>query len=470
MSQSIHRRGAALLMTAGLAALALACEPAQAADLISQNTFSLFQSGGGRIGLDGETIGVTYGRNWNRTSQDFGTGITCVGFKCSGSSLTLNTTGSTSIEIQMTAQVNAAIMDFTQGTTTQLSGAGKQYDFTTTQSYIKDPKFSTTNPVVTVSATASLTATDTLFAEGCSGSCAIDQNSTLFKLQTNDLPVFVADPTNNRLYVDGQLAPTRGLPYYDSSLGSYEFGRTRGLDTSIDGYSRTQNQASASLTQEAAGETAKVLTMAAQGVPTSGSTGDIKLKGVDLGSVVYNAGSVSLNVVENLVQSAKMTVTHAVKTFFENSKSQAIAVPVHLAGTADGTYVSESEVDGALGFTLGDGVTSLAGDQVITATTYDVAFDYSLAMNLTGDIIVDMLRGQVNGQGFGVFYDDNKLQNQTFTIYDHVYHEYFTTYNILTIPDLSGGVPEPASWALMLLGFGGMGLMLRRRARSRLTA
>jgi hypothetical protein len=31
------------------------------------------------------------------------------------------------------------------------------------------------------------------------------------------------------------------------------------------------------------------------------------------------------------------------------------------------------------------------------------------------------------------------------------------------IPTIAGGVPEPTTWALMLLGFGGMGAMLRRR-------
>ena len=30
-------------------------------------------------------------------------------------------------------------------------------------------------------------------------------------------------------------------------------------------------------------------------------------------------------------------------------------------------------------------------------------------------------------------------------------------------PVLLGGVPEPASWALMMIGFGGLGALLRRR-------
>jgi hypothetical protein len=34
--------------------------------------------------------------------------------------------------------------------------------------------------------------------------------------------------------------------------------------------------------------------------------------------------------------------------------------------------------------------------------------------------------------------------------------------NVMT----AGGVPEPASWALMMLGFGGVGAILRRRART----
>ncbi len=37
------------------------------------------------------------------------------------------------------------------------------------------------------------------------------------------------------------------------------------------------------------------------------------------------------------------------------------------------------------------------------------------------------------------------------------------TFSSQVYPDRTGGVPEPASWALMLTGFGGMGALLRRR-------
>ena len=34
---------------------------------------------------------------------------------------------------------------------------------------------------------------------------------------------------------------------------------------------------------------------------------------------------------------------------------------------------------------------------------------------------------------------------------------------VLTSRDAVGGVPEPATWGLMIMGFGGIGAMLRRR-------
>ncbi len=39
-----------------------------------------------------------------------------------------------------------------------------------------------------------------------------------------------------------------------------------------------------------------------------------------------------------------------------------------------------------------------------------------------------------------------------------------------TVPDTSGSVPEPAAWALMVIGFGGLGGMLRRRRTASVAA
>ena len=40
----------------------------------------------------------------------------------------------------------------------------------------------------------------------------------------------------------------------------------------------------------------------------------------------------------------------------------------------------------------------------------------------------------------------------------------------ITFSTLGGGVPEPASWALMLVGFGGLGMAMRRRRAVALAA
>jgi hypothetical protein len=46
-------------------------------------------------------------------------------------------------------------------------------------------------------------------------------------------------------------------------------------------------------------------------------------------------------------------------------------------------------------------------------------------------------------------------------------NEYFGEYRMVSakpVPDTSGpGVPEPAAWTLMILGFGAVGAGLRRR-------
>jgi hypothetical protein len=40
------------------------------------------------------------------------------------------------------------------------------------------------------------------------------------------------------------------------------------------------------------------------------------------------------------------------------------------------------------------------------------------------------------------------------------------TYNVAARDAFAGGIPEPATWTMMLMGFGGLGAMLRHRRRS----
>ena len=39
------------------------------------------------------------------------------------------------------------------------------------------------------------------------------------------------------------------------------------------------------------------------------------------------------------------------------------------------------------------------------------------------------------------------------------------SYNLVGTPPPPGSVPEPATWAMMLLGFGGIGMAMRRRRK-----
>lgn len=44
--------------------------------------------------------------------------------------------------------------------------------------------------------------------------------------------------------------------------------------------------------------------------------------------------------------------------------------------------------------------------------------------------------------------------------------DFSSTGNSFEFDSLAGGVPEPTTWALMIVGFGGAGALLRRRRRA----
>ena len=491
MSRSTSRRLAALFLTAGLASLS--AQTVRAADLVGQSSFDLANTNLHTLNLGGASASKSYSTNWNQTSKNLGTGVGCVKFLgCAGSDLTLNTTGSLGADFSAQANAGTAILDFQQTTTTTLkdTGLGGQYNFSTSAVTPVGPTFTTSGASASVNVTGSLNYTDSLKAKGCAGGCG-SSNPTLLSFGANNFPIVGATTAGGgSVSVAGQPTPGAAGQSIPGKYGSVTFGAVGGL---------TSAKGAASRTDPVLTESLNLLNLATQG-GASALQGSVKLKlgGLDLGTVAYNAGSASLNAIESLVQSATMTVASTVDTVFQDKNGAAISLLVkpdkqilHCkfncpTPTPTGFY-SVHDINQlqplasglsagieAKGFLIGDGSVDLGGDQIVTATTYNVSFQELLGVNLSGTIDLAALQGDAFGKGFGPLVSTQiDLGGQSFTVYSHTFTESFTAYNTVDIPETAiappppppppPGVPEPATWAMMLTGFGAIGLTLRRR-------
>ena len=496
MSRSTPRRLAALFLTASLASLAVATPSAQAADLVGQSSFDLSATSFGVLNLGGDSASKSYSTSWDQTSKNLGTGVKCKLGVCAGSDLTLRTTGALGATFSAAADAGTATLSFKQLTSTTLkdTGLGGQYHFSTSAVTPVGPTFTTTGASASVNVTGALSQTDSLHAEGCVVSCGTS-NQNLLSFSSGSFPIVgMTTAGGGSVSVGGQQTPGVAGQSIPVKYGSVKFGSVGGLTSSGGAASRSDPVLTESL---------NLLNMATSG-GASALQGSVKLKlgGLDLGTVAYNAGSASLNAIESLVQSATMTVASVVHTLFRDKSGADISLLVKPSVLKDchgscptptpSGYYSVHDTDDlhkvaknveSNGFLIGDGSVDLGGDQIVTATTYNVSFQELLGVNLSGTIDLAALQGKAFGDGFGpVFSTEINLGGQSWTVYSHTFTRSFTAYDTVLIPDtvitppppppppILPGVPEPATWALMLVGFGAVGLTLRRRPNAPLAA
>ena len=508
MSRFPSHRSATLFLTAGLASLAMAAQPAGATSLMTQTAFDLSATSGATLNLGGASASKSYATSWDQTSKNLGTGVKCAVGVCAGSSLTLRTTGALGATFAATANAGTASLAFKQVTTTTLkaTGVGAQYAYSIATANPVAPTFTTSGASAAVSVSGKLSATDSLSAEGCVGGCG-SSNQTLLTFGSGNFPIAAMTTAGGgSVSVGGQNitgVTGKSIPVSD---GSVSFGAVGGL---------ASTSGTATRTDPALIESLNLLDLATSGGASrlQGSEG-FKLGGLNLGTVAYNAGSASLNAIESLVQTATLTISAAIDTTFRNKAGGDISLlvktvapsacknmcpPSTITPNASGFYnihdisqLPDPRNAQTNGFLVGDGSVNLAGDQIVTATTYTVSFQELLGINLSGSLDLAALQGSAFGKGFGpVFSTDINLGGQTFTVYSHTFTEVFTSYNTTVIPAtgvtpaaMSGmglaslapasiggpvasgvsAVPEPAGWTLMLVGVGGVGAALRRRA------
>lgn len=110
--------------------------------------------------------------------------------------------------------------------------------------------------------------------------------------------------------------------------------------------------------------------------------------------------------------------------------------------------------------TLADNVTFTMGSSDAGSTVDARAFDIS--GNLTGSTTITMGSGYniYNLAGLGTFKGLTFLNNNDNS------GVRFQNFSFNSVAGGGGAVPEPATWAMMLTGFGAMGVYLRRRRRA----
>jgi hypothetical protein len=125
-----------------------------------------------------------------------------------------------------------------------------------------------------------------------------------------------------------------------------------------------------------------------------------------------------------------------------------------------------SQFAGGFDFTAGAGVQSIStGYPTIGTVTADAWHDFSMTLDYATQTYSLSLDGVSLGTGIAFCGDNNPCGGANIAHFGTVIFDSFGTTGQGYLDNFSVSTPEPATWAMMLAGFAGLGAALRSRRR-----
>ena len=149
---------------------------------------------------------------------------------------------------------------------------------------------------------------------------------------------------------------------------------------------------------------------------------------------------------------------------------------MYLDGAIGGTlYGGIGEWNGGSSFNLGGGVSNPLYDSAQVAANHGGAYSFAPGINLTGGTVyvayLSVFGANNSGQGTtsmplgsgGGGFDYFVWNNSNGGPHASGWNYFGDFGNARLDLNIGGAVPEPATWAFMIMGFGGVGAVMRRR-------
>jgi hypothetical protein len=138
-----------------------------------------------------------------------------------------------------------------------------------------------------------------------------------------------------------------------------------------------------------------------------------------------------------------------------------------ISGGTSGTFTLDFNTVGSTYTLTALNLTIPGGSTTFTTANSGLQFPLGPTLTLGGNVSnVDNILVSGGADDFLVSFDAT-LASQSSTLSYFVAGTQIVPFTTVTISQGSAAVPEPASWAMMLLGFGGMGLVMRRNGAPR---